>query len=49
MKYLYIASLLVFETGSAVCGASPSMVALIFGRVIAGMGGSGIYIGFVLA
>ncbi len=40
MKWTYIMSVLVFEIGSAVCGAAPNMSALIVGRVIAGMGGS---------
>lgn len=33
------------EAGSALCGAAPNMNALIIGRVIAGMGGAGVYIG----
>ncbi|KAK7408025.1 hypothetical protein QQX98_009798 [Neonectria punicea] len=45
LKILFIASIVVFEVGSAVCGAAPSMNALIVGRVIAGVGGSGIYLG----
>ncbi|KPM45833.1 hypothetical protein AK830_g685 [Neonectria ditissima] len=45
LKVLFIASIVVFEVGSAVCGAAPSMNALIVGRVIAGVGGSGIYLG----
>ena len=44
-KWLYLASLAIFETGSALCGGAPNMNALIIGRVIAGMGGSGIYLG----
>ena len=44
-KWLYLASVLVFEVGSTVCGASPTTNALIVGRSIAGVGGSGIYIG----
>lgn len=45
VKYLYLASILVFEVGSAICGASPSMTAMAIGRVLAGVGGSGIYLG----
>ena len=45
MKWIFIASVALFEIGSAVCGAAPSMDALIVGRVIAGAGGSGIYLG----
>lgn len=44
-KWLYIAGVMLFEVGSALCGAAPSMNALIVGRVIAGAGGTGIYLG----
>ena len=44
-KILFIAGVVVFEVGSAICGAAPSMAALIIGRVICGLGGTGIYIG----
>lgn len=44
-KYVYIFNILLFEVGSAVCGAAPNMTALILGRVIAGVGGSGMYSG----
>ena len=45
IKYLYIAGVVLFELGSAVCGAAPTMDALIIGRVIAGAGGAGMYLG----
>lgn len=45
MKWVYIASLVLFELGSAICGAAPNMAALIVGRVIAGAGGGGVYSG----
>jgi len=45
IKLLLLSSIFVFEVGSAVCGAAPSSNALIVGRVIAGMGGSGMYLG----
>jgi len=44
-KWNYILTVILFEVGSAVCGAAPTMDAIIIGRVIAGMGGSGIYLG----
>ena len=47
IKILMNASILTFEVGSAVCGAAPTMNALIIGRVIAGIGGCGMYIGYV--
>src|SRR4051812_43538210 len=44
-KYIYISSILVFEAGSAVCGAAPNMNTMIVGRAIAGVGGAGLYLG----
>lgn len=46
-KWLFIASLLNFAAGSALCGAAPSMNALIVGRVWAGGGGAGMYLGTI--
>lgn len=48
IKWLMISYVLLFEIGSALCGGAPSLDALIIGRVIAGMGGSGMYIGYIL-
>jgi MFS family permease len=45
IKYLYLLSVLLFEAGSALCGAAPTMNALIGGRVLAGIGGAGMYLG----
>ncbi|EOA86419.1 uncharacterized protein SETTUDRAFT_161296 [Exserohilum turcica Et28A] len=45
MKWVYISTVILFEAGSALCGGTPNMAALIVGRVIAGAGGSGIYLG----
>ncbi|KAH8721526.1 major facilitator superfamily domain-containing protein [Phaeosphaeriaceae sp. PMI808] len=45
MKWVYVATVLLFEVGSALCGGAPNMTALIVGRVLAGAGGSGIYLG----
>ncbi|KAK3933736.1 major facilitator superfamily domain-containing protein [Diplogelasinospora grovesii] len=44
-KWIYIRSMLLFEVGSVLCGAAPTMDALIAGRVLAGSGGSGVYLG----
>jgi MFS family permease len=44
-KWFYIAMVIVFEAGSAICGAAPNMNALIVGRVLAGIGAVGIYTG----
>lgn len=45
IKYLMIASVVIFEVGSVICGAAPTMNAIIVGRVIAGLGGAGMYLG----
>jgi MFS family permease len=44
-KWLYIVSSILFNVGSALCGAAPNMDALIVGRVLAGWGGNGMYLG----
>jgi len=44
-KWLYIVSVVIFEAGSAICGAAQSMDMLIVGRTICGLGGMGIYLG----
>ncbi|KAH6656000.1 major facilitator superfamily-domain-containing protein [Truncatella angustata] len=44
-KKLFIAAVLLFEIGSAICGAAPTMNAFIVGRAICGVGGTGIYMG----
>ncbi|KAI4243442.1 MAG: hypothetical protein L6R40_003444 [Gallowayella cf. fulva] len=44
-KYLYIGSIILFMAGSALCGAAPTTEAFIVGRVIAGLGGNGMYMG----
>jgi MFS family permease len=44
-KWFYIFHVFIFEVGSALCGAAPSMSILILGRVVAGLGGSGQYVG----
>lgn len=45
MKILFIINLILFELGSAICGAASNMNAIIVGRVIAGIGGAGVYVG----
>lgn len=45
VKKLYLASVVIFEAGSAMCGAAPNMSTMIVGRVIAGLGGNGMYSG----
>ncbi|KAF7917655.1 uncharacterized protein EAE98_010071 [Botrytis deweyae] len=45
IKYMYMFSMLLFEVGSAICGASNSMNVMIVGRVMVGIGGAGIDLG----
>lgn len=47
VKWVHLGSIFVFSVGSAVCGAAPNMNALIVGRVIAGVGGAGLYLGML--
>ena len=44
---LFIIAILIFEVGSVVCAAAPSLKAFIVGRVICGLGGTGVYIGIM--
>ena len=46
-KWLYIISVVLFLASSALCGAAPSMNAMIIGRVFLGMSGNGIYFGII--
>jgi len=48
IKWIYLAAIVVFEIGSAICGAAPNSPALIIGRAIAGLGSAGIFSGAVL-
>ncbi|KIM25825.1 hypothetical protein M408DRAFT_73890 [Serendipita vermifera MAFF 305830] len=42
-KWVYLATIFIFEVGSLICGVAPSMNVLILGRAIAGVGASGIF------
>jgi MFS family permease len=46
-KWLYVISVILFLASSALCGAAPSMNAMIVGRVFLGMSGNGIYFGIM--
>ncbi|OLN86921.1 putative HC-toxin efflux carrier TOXA 15 [Colletotrichum chlorophyti] len=48
IKTVFLSSVLLFELGSAVCGAAPSSAAFIVGRAIAGVGGAGIFAGTIV-
>ncbi|KAK2038570.1 MFS general substrate transporter [Colletotrichum somersetense] len=47
-KWLYIGSVVIFEAGSALCGAAPNMDSLIVGRALCGLGGIGMYLGVMV-
>lgn len=44
-KWLYVGSSTLFLAASILCGAAPNMSAEIVGRVLAGVGGNGMYLG----
>jgi MFS family permease len=44
-KWVFLSALAIFEVGSLVCGATPTSVGLIMGRVVAGFGSAGIFSG----
>ena len=46
-KHLYIASAVLFLAASALCGGAPTMNAIIVGRVFAGAGGNGMFLGIL--
>ncbi|KAJ5097754.1 MFS transporter [Penicillium angulare] len=48
IKWVYVGAVVIFEIGSAICGASPNSVALIIGRAVAGIGGAGIFSGALI-
>uniref|UniRef100_V5F1K9 Major facilitator superfamily (MFS) profile domain-containing protein n=2 Tax=Kalmanozyma brasiliensis (strain GHG001) TaxID=1365824 RepID=V5F1K9_KALBG len=47
VKPVFLTAVLIFEIGSAVCGAAPNSNAFIVGRAIAGAGGAGITNGLI--
>ena len=46
-KWVYIISVIIFLAASAVCGGAPNMNAMIVGRVLLGVSGSGVYCGIL--
>ncbi|KAK4690159.1 hypothetical protein P7C71_g6564, partial [Lecanoromycetidae sp. Uapishka_2] len=46
-KWVYIGSFVLFQASSALCGGAPNMTAEIIGRVFAGAGGNGMYLGLL--
>lgn len=47
-KWIFMASILIFEVGSIVCAAAPSSAAFIVGRAVAGAGSAGIFSGSII-
>lgn len=47
VKTTFLTSIVLFEAGSAICGAAPNSIAFIFGRAIAGLGAGGVLPGVV--
>lgn len=48
IKATFLSAVLLFEVGSAVCGAAPNSIAFIIGRAIAGLGAGGIQEGVLV-
>jgi len=47
-KPIFLSGIILFEIGSAICGAAPSSNAFIVGRAIAGVGASGLFSGLMV-
>lgn len=45
---VFLVSIIIFEAGSAICGAAPNSPVFIVGRAIAGIGSAGIFAGCML-
>ncbi|OAA81342.1 Major facilitator superfamily domain, general substrate transporter [Akanthomyces lecanii RCEF 1005] len=48
LKWTFLAAIVLFEIGSAICGAAPSSTVFIVGRAIAGLGSAGIMTGSMM-
>ena len=47
VKATFLTAVVLFEVGSAICGAAPNSIAFIIGRAIAGLGAGGVQSGVV--
>jgi len=45
VKVVYMAAVVIFEIGSIICASAKTSANLIIGRLIAGAGGAGLYVG----
>ncbi|TVY50986.1 Efflux pump aflT [Lachnellula cervina] len=48
IKATFLTAIVLFEVGSAICGAAPNSIAFIIGRAVAGLGGSGVQSGVIV-
>ncbi|OIW25625.1 MFS toxin efflux pump [Coniochaeta ligniaria NRRL 30616] len=48
IKTVFLGSIILFEAGSAICGAAPNSIAFILGQAIAGVGSGGISSGIIV-
>ncbi len=48
IRFVLLANTLVFEVGSAICGAAPTSVAFIVGRAVCGVGAAGLFAGTIV-
>ena len=48
MKWIFLANVVIFEVGSAICGAAPNSNAFIAGRAIAGFSSAAVFSGCML-
>ncbi|XDG01864.1 hypothetical protein ABKA04_001479 [Annulohypoxylon sp. FPYF3050] len=49
VRTTFLATIFLFEAGSAICGAAPNSVAFILGRAIQGVGSAGIFGGSIIS
>ncbi|CAJ2508054.1 Uu.00g092400.m01.CDS01 [Anthostomella pinea] len=49
IRVVFMISIVLFEAGSAICGAAPSSVAFILGRAVQGVGSAGIFSGTLVS
>ncbi|CAK7230095.1 hypothetical protein SEUCBS140593_007465 [Sporothrix eucalyptigena] len=48
VKTIFLMAVVLFEVGSAICGAAPNSIAFIIGRAIAGLGAGGVQSGVIV-
>ncbi|KAL6916598.1 hypothetical protein FSST1_008093 [Fusarium sambucinum] len=48
LKWVYLASSVIFEAGSILCATAPSSTVFIIGRAIAGLGAAGVFCGAMI-